>query len=309
MKRHGRLRWLVLGLVGLIIIIAVLVIVVRLAHAPAPSVAVPGASTTTSPLAHVVVILEENKAIGSVIGSPSAPYINQLAEQGALAANYYDVAKPSLPNYLALTGGTTGGIKTDCSPGPHCQLTNRSIADQLEAAKRTWKEYAESMPAPCAMANSGRYAVRHDPFVYYTRITHDQSRCQAHIVPFDTLATDLKSTSSLPNYVLVTPNVCDDMHDCSVATGDAWLKRQVPSILRSPAFTKQKSLLIIVWDEGSKFNHHIPAIFIGPAAKPHTVSHQRYDHYALLRTIEAGLGIKPVGPHDQKSPIMTDMLR
>lgn len=298
--------------VAVIVLAGLLVAGYRLTRstpAPTPAKAPARQTQRLAGLDHVVIIVEENEAASAILGNSAAPYINQLAKQGALAANYYDVAKPSLPNYLALVGGTTGGITTDCTPGPDCQLTGPTIADRLEAARKSWKEYAESMPAPCTMHNDGRYAVRHNPFVYFTGITSQPARCRSHVVGYEQLASDLQTTDSLPDYVFITPNLCNDMHDCSVATGDTWLRAQVPAILQSPAFQKQRSLLVITWDEGSRTNHRIVTIFAGPAAKAGYVSHQHYDHYSLLRTIEAGFGVRPLAQHDAQAPAMRDMLR
>lgn len=294
----------VLALVGLLVAGYLLT---RSSPAPAPAQAPAGQSQTIAGFDHVVIIVEENEVASAILGNRQAPYINQLAKHGALAANYYDVAKPSLPNYLALIGGTTGGITTDCSPGAGCQSLGPNIADRLEAAHKSWKEYAESMPAACTIHNSGRYAVRHNPFMYFTDITSQPQRCRSHVVGFGQLAADLKSADSLPNYAFITPNLCNDMHDCSVATGDAWLRRHVPAILQSPAF-QQRSLLVLTWDEGSRTSHHIVTIFAGPAARAGYVSHQHYDHYSLLRTIEAGFGLQPLAQHDAEAPVMRDLL-
>lgn len=268
--------------------------------APVPS--------NSGPLAHVVVILEENKPASAIISSPDAPYINRLAQSGALAKNYLAVTHPSLPNYIALTSGTTAGITTDCNP-LDCPAKVPNLVDKIERSGRSWKEYAESMPAPCSLTNSGEYAVRHDPFVYYPDIRNNRARCQSHVVPFSQLAHDLASTTSLPAFSFITPNVCNDMHDCSIQTGDDWLAREVPKLLHSPAFTKQLSLLVVIWDEGSGSNNVVPAIFAGSAAKSGYVSSAAYSHYSLLHTIEAEWHLAPLTPNDRSAPLMSNLLR
>lgn len=269
------------------------------------------AHTARSPaFSHVVIIVEENKPRWTVIGNTVAPYINGLAKQYASASNYFAVTHPSLPNYIALTSGTTAGITTDCNPASAtCQASVQNIADRLEQAHKTWKEYAESMPLPCYTHNSGDYAVKHSPFMYYPDITGNASRCNSHVVPISQLHADLSSAASLPDYALVVPNLCNDMHDCSIQTGDAWLSQQVPGILNSPAFTKQNSLLVIAWDESEGFNNNVPLIFGGPAAKPGYVSSRRYNQYSLLHTIEHNWGLQPLTPNDAAAPLMTDLLR
>src|SRR5260370_687216 len=131
--------------------------------------------TTTSPkpliphFSKVIVILRENEEYSSIIGDPSAPYINALAAGGALATQYYALSHPSLPNSLALTGGSTFGVTTDCTPGPSC-TGGKSVVEEMAAAGIGWRAYMQDMPGPCAQADSGEYAVHHDPFVYYNGI-------------------------------------------------------------------------------------------------------------------------------------------
>ena len=264
---------------------------------------------TAGGLDHVVIIVEENKPLQAIIGNSSAPYINKLATDYALADNYQAVAHPSLPNYLALTGGTNGGITDDCNPGGKCTANRPNIADRIAQSGRSWKMYAEDMPAPCTAKNSGKYAVKHNPFMYYPDVTGDKASCAAHVVPFTQLSEDLKSASGLPDYAFISPNMCNDMHDCSVATGDAWLSREVPNILASPAFTTQNSLLVIAWDEGDDHNNTVSAIFAGPAAKAAYKSDGAFTHYSLLHTIESRWGLAPLTDNDKNAPVMNDMLK
>jgi phospholipase C len=259
---------------------------------------------------HIVVILEENKTEGSVIESAAAPYLNSLAAQYARASHYNAVTHPSLPNYIALTSGTTAGITNDCNPpGGNCQANVTNIADRIEASGRSWKEYAENMPGACTASNSGEYAVKHNPFMYYPDITRAGARCTDHVVPYGQLATDLRSASSLPDFVFITPDLCSDMHDCSVRAGDDWLSRQLPAILQSPAFTQQNSLLVITWDEGDQSDNNVPVVFAGPAARKGYVSGVPYSHYSLLHTIEQSWKLPPLTDNDGNAPVMSDMLK
>jgi phospholipase C len=260
-------------------------------------------------LQHVVIIMDENKPSSAVLGNAAAPYLNDLASQYAQATDYSGVAHPSLPNYLALTSGGTDGITTDCNPpGGHCIAAVTNIGDEITASGRTWKMYAESMPAPCSPYNAGDYAVKHNPFLYYPAVTRSASYCAGHDVPYSQFATDLATTRSLPSYSYVSPNLCDDMHNCSVGVGDAWLSNNVPQILRSPAFTTQRSLLVITFDEGDSSNNVVPCIFAGTAARRGYVSATSFSHYSLLRTIEAEWGLKPMTANDAAASPMTAML-
>lgn len=272
------------------------------------SATTPGA-TPHRGLAHIVIIVEENKPATSILGNGAAPYVNRVASQFAVATNYSAVTHPSLPNYLALTGGSTAGISTDCSPGPGCLVQAPSIASEIEASGRSWRMYAEGMPAPCTATSSGLYAVKHNPFLYHPSVTDDTASCRAHDVPFTQFDADLKRTSTLADYSFISPNLCDDMHDCSVQTGDTWLSREVPAILGSPAFTKQNSLLVITWDEGDSGSNVVPAIFAGPAAKAAYTSHAPFGHYSLLYTIEKAWSLAPLTGNDAGAPVMDGLLR
>lgn len=257
----------------------------------------------------MVVIVEENKPASSIVGSPNAPYLNALAREYASATDDNAITHPSLPNYLALTSGTTAGITTDCNPGDGCLAHVPNITAAIEKSGRSWKMYAEGMPSPCHAQNSGRYAVRHNPFLYYPTVTDDATYCAMHDVPLTQLAADLASAATMPDYAFISPDLCNDMHDCSIATGDRWLSRQVPAILTSPAFASGRSLLVITFDEGDRMSNTVPLIFAGSAAKRGYRSHRSYTHYSLLRTIELEWGLAPLTGNDAAATPMTDLLR
>ncbi|WP_169795870.1 alkaline phosphatase family protein [Curtobacterium ammoniigenes] len=283
------------------------------AHGDASAARSPAASTATAgvpPLAHVVVIIEENKPTQAILGNPDATYLNQLANSGAVATNYSAITHPSLPNYLALTSGTTAGITSDCNPpGGRCVDRAPNIAQALERAGKSWKMYAESMPSPCSTANTSRYAVKHNPFLYFPSVTSDQAACHRHDVPLTQLTHDLAAASTTPSLAVISPNLCNDMHDCSIARGDAWLRRTVPAILASPAFRSQRSLLAITFDEGNDLNNSVACVFAGPVARSGARDSTAYNHYSLLRTIEEGLGVPPLGTNDRHASSMASMLR
>lgn len=259
------------------------------------------------PFEHIVIIVEENRGYKAVMESADAPYIKQLATTYGQASQYFALFHPSLPNYLAMTGGTNGGIEQNCAPAPSCELTSKSIVDEIEATGRSWKGYMESMPTACSMQDSGLYAVRHNPFVYYKNLANDQQRCQQHDVSLDQLYKDLES-NKLPNFSFITPNLCNDMHDCSVATGDKWLASVVPKLLQSSAFKDKKSLLIITWDEAERTDaeNRIPTILAGPVVKKGYNSSTNYTHYSLLKTIEEAWGVSPLTESDKKAASLSE---
>jgi acid phosphatase len=272
-----------------------------------------GPSTTTAGgtgPAHIVIIMDENKPATSIIGNRAAPYLTALAKSYALATNYSAITHPSLPNYLALTSGSTDGISTDCNPpGGTCTAAVKNISDEVSASGRSWRMYAEGMPAPCTTHNVGEYAVKHVPFLYYPDVTNDPSYCAAHVVPYSDLTTDLATPAQLPDYSFVSPNLCDDMHSCSIATGDAWMAKNVPKILNSPAFTTQRSLLVITFDEGNSANNVVACIFAGSAAKRGYTTATPYTHYSLLRTVESVWGLAPLTRNDAAATPMLSMLK
>ena len=228
---------------------------------------------------HVVWILFENHSYSQVIGSASAPYINTIAHECGLATNYFAITHPSLPNYIALTSGSTQGITDDNLPSSH-PLAAASIFSQ---AGTGWRSLEESMPSNCDLTNSGEYAARHNPAVYYTGI---RTACASLDVP-------LASTPDVSaRFTFVTPNLCDDMHDCSVATGDSWLSTFLPKILGSSAYKAGGTAVFITWDEdnGSSGNH-VATLAISPYTPAGASDGASLNHYSLLRTTEDMLGL------------------
>ena len=228
--------------------------------------------------AHVIWIWMENHSYSEIIGSSAAPYLNSLASGCGLATNYAAVTHPSLPNYIAATSGDTWGVADDNPPSSH-PLAVDSIFQQAGSAG----SYEESMPSNCALTSSGTYAVKHNPEAYYTNIRGD---CGAYDVPLGG-AADISA-----RFTFVTPNLCNDMHDCSVQTGDAWLQGWVPKIIASPSYQAGNTVVFITWDEDdSSSGNHIPLIVVSPYTAAGTRSGTAFTHYSLLRTTEQLLGI------------------
>jgi phosphatidylinositol-3-phosphatase len=252
----------------------------------------------------------ENHPYDAVIGSAQAPFANQLAADCGLATNYHNVSHPSLPNYIAATSGGTQSISDDCQPS-ECSRPVQSVFGQLQAAGVSWGAYQESMPSACDLSSgsgpnpSGEYAPKHDPAVYYLPL---RAACRQRVVPLGTpssgaFARALK-TRSLPGFSFITPNLCNDTHDCPVSTGDAWLSRWVQAIVSSPAYRAERTVIFITWDEGeggssndcalntSDPGCHVATLVVSPTTRRGTRSAQLFNHYALLKTTEQLLGIK-----------------
>ncbi len=259
-----------------------------------------GAATAAAPLPafdHVVVIVFENKEATSVLGNRAAPTFNSYARRYAKLTRYYGVTHPSLPNYLALVSGSTQGITTDCTG---CVVDAQNLADTIEASGRTWKTYAEGLPAPGFLgAFSGRYLKKHNPFAYFRDIADDPAR-RARLVPLTRLAPDLRA-GALPSFSLVVPDLCHSMHDCSVSVGDAWLRSHVATFLKLP-----KTVVFVVFDEGSSSvggGGHTAALVMGTAVRPGSRFAGVTGHYGLLRTIEQAWGLPLLGHSAQVRPI------
>ena len=249
----------------------------------------------------VFTIVMENHSYGDIVGNAAAPYINGLIAQGALAAGYHDsYVHPSEPNYIWMVAGQNFGILDDSDPGPANVIqTSSHLVDQLEQAGLTWKSYQEDVTNPCGMVSGGGYASKHNPFVYFADVNgwdgqsmHPGARCTAHILDYGQLAVDLQAGQA-PDYAFITPNLRHDMHDGSVAQGDAWLAAEVPRILASPAYTNGGALFIL-WDEGSNDGDDPPFFVISPNAKAGFVSQQPYDTSSFLKTVQSMMGVAPL---------------
>jgi hypothetical protein len=238
----------------------------------------------------------ENHEFGSVIGSGTAPFVDDLAGRSVLLTSSYAITHPSLPNYLALVGGSTFGIESDCTS---CTVDGRGLVDQLDSAGIGWRAYMEGMPSPCFTgAASGRYAKKHDPFLYFEDLVGDPARCR-RVTPFTELEADL-AANRLPAFAWITPDLCHDMHDCSVQEGDAWLRTWVPRVVGGLG---PEGILILTFDEGSTearccgvaAGGHIVTIITGPGARAGIEQRLPADHYSILRLIEDNWGLPRLG--------------
>jgi hypothetical protein len=238
----------------------------------------PGPTPTYS---HVVWIMLENVGY-SVVGSSSAPYLNSLENRCGLATNDVAISHPSLPNYFALTAGSTIGVADDGEPSVH-PLNIANIFLQLNG---NWRALVESMPTPCDNGTSGRYASRHNPAVYYNNIS---GSCKRNDVP---LSSPLNLSAA---FTFISPNVCNDMHNCPTSVGDAWLARYVPQIIASPLYQRRSLVLFITFDESdSSSNNHVPLWVIAPSVPRGRRVSTPFSHYSLLRTTETLLHVAPL---------------
>lgn len=270
--------------------------------------------TATSPpqtFDHVIVIMLENHSYDQLIGrlvARQAPYLNALAQRCGLATHYRIITHPSLPNYLAVTGGSTFGITSDCQ----CQVSNPSIYTELESSGQSWSTYAESMPTPCQSTDALQvsYTAHHNPPVFYRRLA--RSSCMAHDLPLGTplrgpLAAALRS-GNLARYVFIAPNRCHDMHDCPIQVGDAWVSWWLNAIVHSPVYQTQSTVVFITVDEGSgghigkgevcadnptDQSCHVPLLVVSRYVPAGRRVRFLLDHYSLMRASAELTGVAP----------------
>jgi len=259
-----------------------------------------GARSARPAFDRVVVVVFENKEYDEVLGNPEARTFRSLARRYALLTSYRAVAHPSLPNYLALVSGSTHAIASDCTS---CQVSAPNLADTLEVAGKTWKTYAEGLPqAGFTGSWSGRYAKKHNPLLYFADVVSRPDRLR-RIVPLSAFHRDLDA-GRLPDFSLVVPDLCNDMHDCSVATGDAWLRTFLRPLLPNPALAR--GVVFVVFDEGTSNDGgggHVPALALGPVVRAGSRSSMQLDHYGLLRTVESAWGLPLLGRSRNARPI------
>jgi acid phosphatase len=266
-------------------------------------------STPTVPLAskpHILIIMEENQGYNATqtnCGSSNA-YFCQLASEYASVVPWYGVYHPSLPNYLAATSGSTQGCASDGCLGPY---PVNNLGNQLSQAGIPWTAYMESMPSACYTgSSSGEYAQKHDPFVYYADILNGGG-CASHVVPYPGAAglVSALSGTNAPDFVWITPNLIDDLHDGTVAAGNAWLQANLGPVLSSAWFTDFNSTVIVTEDEndaqslgsccGDASGGQVPELVISGNAKGKGIVSLTGDLYGTLRTIEEAYGLALLG--------------
>ena len=259
----------------------------------------------------VAVLVLENRSYDEVIGNPDAPYLNRLARRYALATNYYAIGHPSLPNYIALLGGSTYAIHGDCNG---CDTEARSLVGQLDAVGISWRAYFEDLtsnrrPGP----RTAVYDPHYNPFVYYEGI-RSSALGRSRVVDFDELRSDLRRRT-LPRFSWIAPGVLHDGHDGSLREADRYASELVPQILRALG---SQGVLFVTWDEGARYDWtgvdgtrgggHVALIAAGGDARRGTTTAVPANHYALLRTIEAGFGLPPLG-HAAGMPLLSGLLQ
>jgi acid phosphatase len=239
---------------------------------------------------HVVVAIFENEDAADIVGSGEAPYLTSLAEAGAEFTDAHGETHPSQPNYLALFSGSTHGVEDNTCP---VKLTGDNLASQLLAAGLSFVGYSEGLPrAGYSGCENGDYVRKHNPWANFTDLPASINQ------PFSAMPKDY---AQLPTVSFVVPDLCNDMHDCDIATGDSWAEKHLGPYAEWA--TQHNSLLIVTFDEdGGSDSNHIATVVAG-AGVARMASDQRIDHYDLLRTIEDMYGLEPLGEAADAQPL------
>ncbi|HEV2750217.1 MAG TPA: alkaline phosphatase family protein [Gemmatimonadales bacterium] len=264
-----------------------------------------GGGGTIPALNHVFIVVEENTDYADVTSS-SMPYLDSLAGAYGLATQYYADTHPSIGNYFMMTVGNT--ITNDDSYAQ--TVASDNIVRHLVAAGKTWKAYAEDLPSvgdTTVDLDNGTYASRHNPVVYLTDV-HDNATQAHNVVPFMQFATDL-ANNAFPNYAFIVPNLCNDAHDCSLGTADAWLQTNIDPLVRSTQF-QQDGLLIVLFDESGSDNTHgggrIVCVVVSSKAKRGYQSTTLYQHASTLRLTAKVLGLTSFPNQAASAPDMSE---
>ncbi|SEM41899.1 alkaline phosphatase family protein [Streptacidiphilus jiangxiensis] len=297
---------------------------------PAPVLAAP--ASTVPGFDHVFVVYMENENYSAtsntvdggagIIGNSAAPYLNGLTANAALLTGYHAVVHNSDPNYLALAGGSTFGQSAGNSGTSNCIATctysTPSLGDRVDQAGKTWKQYTDGANGNCDQTTHGSYYPDDAPFGYFSDVKNNATYCQAHWQPLTQLSTDLASTATTPNFAWLAADDCNDMESCGVSAGDTWLRNTLPTLFNSPAWTTQRSLLVITWDEdgnnlpggfGPGQTNQVATFVLGSpgTVKAGTRISTRYDHYSTARTVEQALGLTPMTANDTYAVPMNDV--
>ncbi len=289
--------------------------------------------STVGPLDHVFMVYLENKGYTDIVGSPNAPFLNSLIDAYGIGSNYHALTHPSDPNYYPILGGSDFGINYNC---PANCFARPNLADEIEAADKTWAGYAEG---------GGGYTAPTDrlPFLAFSNIYNNPERVEAHLFDLSQLATDLASANTTPNFVWFAADDATNMegptdtidgifqwvvseltnHQYNVKAGDEWLQDKVTTIMESGVWNDptQKSAIFITFDEdynnlslgiGNQGNHINMIVIPSGGAVANGMRSGRFvaddynNHYSLLRTIEDSLGLPPLTNNDRFAPPMNE---
>jgi acid phosphatase len=261
--------------------------------------AVPAASSTATASGHnpikALVIIEENRSERAAL--EQMPYLTDLANQFGRTTAYRAITHPSLPNYLAVAGGSTFGVSDDQSPSSH-PIDQVSVFDAVIASGSTAKTYAEAMPEPCTLEPVGRYAVKHNPWPYFSSGT-SRDNCERFDVPAgdpgNGALRDDVNAGALPTVGLLIPDMCNDGHDCPLSTADEWLRQWLPVIMNGPDYRAGDLAVVVTFDEDDHTSDNVILTAVIAPTVSQVVAGAPLTHYSLSRYLAELGGASPLG--------------
>jgi acid phosphatase len=240
-----------------------------------------GASAAGVPVTKVLVVVEENHSLAQM--AAGMPYTFALARRYGYATGYRAITHPSLPNYIAIAGGSTHGIADDGSPADH-PVAASSVFGQAWAAGRSARVYAESAVSNCQLQDGGAYAVKHNPWPYFTAGA-ERARCAGNDVPLTAFPHDV--AAGLPTVGFVVPNLCNDAHNCSLTIADGWFRRLMAAVFAGPDWRAGHLVVVLTADESDSSDpaNRVLTAVLHPSQQGHVVS-APLTHYSLTRLCE-----------------------
>jgi hypothetical protein len=246
------------------------------------------AATTGQPVRKLLVLVIENHSLAQM--RAGMPFTYALARRFGYATDYFAIRHPSLPNYIAIAGGSTYGIADDAPPWAH-RLMGRSVFGEAVANGKTAAVYEERMPTPCALKNDpAGYAARHNPWAYFVQ---ERRACDRHDRPLASFRRTV-ADGRLPNAGMVIPDLCHDAHDCGLRVADQWIRKQVGAVLAGPDWRSGHLAVVITADEDDKKSaNRVLTVVVHPSQRHHVVT-TRLTHYSLSRLYSEVLAAPPL---------------
>ena len=246
-------------------------------------------TTTRQPVVDkLLVVVMENHSLAQM--QAAMPYTVSLAQRYGYATHYTATRHPSLPNYLAIASGSTHGVADDAPPSKH-PLAGPTVFGTALAKGRTAAVYVQGMATPCEHASSGDYAVKHNPWPYFTS---EAAQCERHNLPLAAFGTAVRS-GTLPNAGMLLPDLCHDAHNCPLATADTWFQEQMRSIQAGPDWRSGRLAVVLTADEDDHNAGNVVLTVVAHPSLQHVVVTTPLTHYSLTRLYAEVTGTKPLG--------------
>jgi phosphatidylinositol-3-phosphatase len=235
----------------------------------------------------LLVFVVENHSLAEM--RAQMPWTYGLGQRYGYATDFHAMTHPSLPNYLTIAGGSTFGVHDDGDPSAH-PISGPSVFGEALAHGRTARVYADAMPTPCTLTNTGDYVVRHNPWTYFT---DERQACEQLDVPLGRFADDVGS-GQLPDAGMVVPDLCHDAHNCPLATADAWLEQEIGLAMSGPDFRSGRLAIVVTADEDDRSQGNVVLTIVVHPSVQGVVATTPLSHLSLSRLYSQVLGLPPL---------------